>query len=284
MCIRDSNGWDMPRIGNGPVGIWAWESDSVTIEHCLSYRNKTSKGGEDGGGFDFDGSVTNSVLQYCLSYENEGSGIGLFQYNSASLWSNNIVRYNIGINDGNVSAAKAGIYIWNLSSKDNLQQCYIYNNNIYNNKNAAINYSVAAANKDIFFYNNIFVGNIVIISGADSISKYFGNCWYSLNYGFNVNGITNFDNWRNQKKQEIFDDTKTGINTDPAFANILNLNITDSKMLYSFSILNAKNSLLVDGGIYFQQLSYIPNGGKDFNCNAAKVKSIGAGFLKQTTI
>jgi len=275
-CTATNNGWDMPRIGNGPVGIWAWESDSVTIEHCLSYRNKTSKGGEDGGGFDFDGGITNSVLQYCLSYENEGSGIGLFQYNSASLWSNNIVRYNISINDGNVSAAKAGIYIWNLSSKDNLQQCYIYNNTIYNNKNAAISYSVAAANKDIFFFNNIFVGNTVIISGEDSISKYFGNCWYSLNDGFNVNGITNFDNWRIQKKQEIFDDTKTGINTDPAFANILNSNITDAKMLNSFSILKAKNSHLVNGGIDFQQLFSIPNGGKDFNGNTAKVKSIGA--------
>ena len=58
-CIATNNGWDMPRKGNGPVGIWAWEADSVTIEHCLSYRNKTSAGGEDGGGFDFDGGITN---------------------------------------------------------------------------------------------------------------------------------------------------------------------------------------------------------------------------------
>ena len=51
-CTANNNGWDMPRIGNGPVGIWCYEADSVIIQHCISYQNKTSKGGEDGGGYD----------------------------------------------------------------------------------------------------------------------------------------------------------------------------------------------------------------------------------------
>ena len=71
-CIATNNGWDMPRIGNGPVGIWCYEADSVTIQYCISYKNKTSKGADDGGGFDLDGGVTNSIIQYCLSYENHG--------------------------------------------------------------------------------------------------------------------------------------------------------------------------------------------------------------------
>lgn len=65
-CTATNNGWDMPRIGNGPVGIWCYEADSVIIQHCISYRNKTSIGGGDGGGFDLDSGVTNSVIQYCL--------------------------------------------------------------------------------------------------------------------------------------------------------------------------------------------------------------------------
>ena len=69
-CTATNNGRDMPRVGNGPVGIWAYEVDSVLIQYCISYRNKTSKGSADGGGFDFDGGVTNSTIQYCLSYEN----------------------------------------------------------------------------------------------------------------------------------------------------------------------------------------------------------------------
>ena len=277
-CTATNNGWDMPRIGNGPVGIWAWESDSITIEHCLSYENKTSVGGQDGGGFDFDGGITNSVIQYCLSYGNQGSGIGLFQYNNASPWENNIIRYNISINDGNVSDAKAGIYIWNQSPSNNLKNCAIYNNTIYNNKNAALSYSTITNNENIVFYNNILVGNKEIILGKDSVSKYYGNCWYSLTKEFNVNGIANFDSWRNQKQQEIFNGAKTGINIDPAFANITTINITDAKVLASFSMAKAANALLINGGIDFQQLFNIPTGGKDFNGNAAQAKSIGASF------
>jgi hypothetical protein len=79
----------MPRIDNGPVGIWACEADSVIIQHCISYRNKTARGAVDGGTFDIDGGVTNSITQYCLSYENWGSGYGIYQYWSAGKWDNN---------------------------------------------------------------------------------------------------------------------------------------------------------------------------------------------------
>ena len=37
-CEATNNGWDMPRIGNGPVGIWGYEADSLIIQHCLSYQ------------------------------------------------------------------------------------------------------------------------------------------------------------------------------------------------------------------------------------------------------
>ena len=112
-CTATNNGWDMPRIGNGPVGIWAYEADSIIIQHCLSYKNKTSKGGADGGGFDLDGGVTNSIVQYNMSYDNQGSGYCIFQYWGASPWHNNTFRYNISENDGSVSDSQAGLYIWN---------------------------------------------------------------------------------------------------------------------------------------------------------------------------
>ncbi|MEI9944987.1 MAG: right-handed parallel beta-helix repeat-containing protein [Chitinophagaceae bacterium] len=171
-CTATNNGWDMPRIGNGSVGIWAWDADSVTIEHCLSYRNKTSPGSGDGGGFDFDGGVTNSVIQYCLSYENEGSGIGLFEFNGGGPWYNNTIRYNISIDDGAVSAAKSGIYIWNEHLTAKLKDCFIYNNTIYNTKNAAISFASQSANEGFVFYNNILMGNKEIIAGNNITGKY----------------------------------------------------------------------------------------------------------------
>ena len=62
-----------------PVGIWAYQSDSITIQYCYSHDNHTSEKGKDGGGFDFDGGTTNSVMQNNFSANNEGAGYGLFQ-------------------------------------------------------------------------------------------------------------------------------------------------------------------------------------------------------------
>jgi hypothetical protein len=268
----------MPRIGNGPVGIWAWDSDSVTIEHCLSYRNKTSKGGEDGGGFDFDGGITNSVIQYCLSYENEGGGIGLFQYDKAGPWENNTIRYNISINDGSVSAAKAGIYIWSTNKIYKLKNCKIYNNTIYNNKNAAIGYAPLTVSEDFVFYNNILFGKKEIISGNTITGKYLGNCWWSFDDGFNVNQIKDINTWRIQKKQEKLDGNPTGINVDPGFTSLSSISITDAKMLPAFQSAKIVNQLLVNVGINIHQLFGLQTGEKDFNENTAPIKGIGACF------
>lgn len=277
-CTATNNGWDMPRVGNGPVGIWAWEADSVVIEHCLSYRNRTSVGGGDGGGFDFDGGVTNSIIQYCLSYENEGSGIGLFEYNGASSWYNNTVRYNISINDGAVSPAKAGIFIWNNSYEHKLQNCAIYNNTVYNDKNAAISYEAESANEGFVFYNNIFVGNNSIITGNNTTGKYLGNCWWSLADGFNIKGVKSFEAWVNTTGQELLNEKVVGKNVNPGFTQLNDNKITDAKALSSFANAKAINPVLLKEGINLERQFGIITGGKDFNGNASPAQGIGASF------
>ena len=180
-CTATNNGWDMPRTGNGPVGIWAYESDSVLIQRCIAYRNKTQKGAADGGGFDFDGGMTNSIIQYCLSYENEGAAFGLFQYESASPWYNNTVRYCISENDGSVSPAQAAIFVWNESDDpEKLKDCYVYNNTVYNEKGAAINYEAQSVHSNFYFCNNIFIVKDRFIHGTESKGVFEGNNWYSL--------------------------------------------------------------------------------------------------------
>ncbi|MHC4592901.1 MAG: right-handed parallel beta-helix repeat-containing protein, partial [Planctomycetota bacterium] len=69
-CEAMYNGWDMPWTGNGPVGIWAWNSDQVVIQYNVAHHNQSPA--LDGGGFDLDGGVTNSILQYNLSHNNDG--------------------------------------------------------------------------------------------------------------------------------------------------------------------------------------------------------------------
>jgi hypothetical protein len=268
-CTATNNGWDMPRIGNGPVGIWAWEVDSVTIEHCLSYRNKTSKGGEDGGGFDFDGGVTNSIIQYCLSFENEGSGIGLFQYDKATVWENNTVRYNVSINDGSVSAAKAGIYIWSANADYKLTKCQVYNNTIYNDKNPAISFAPLTFSEGLVFYNNILVGKKEIISGSNMTGQYTGNCWWSIDDGFNVSQLKDFTQWRIQKQQETWNGTATGLNTNPGFSNMQNMTLSNAGMLSGFQSVKAPGAAFVNGGVDIGSLFGILTGGIDFNGHTA---------------
>jgi Right handed beta helix region len=188
-CSATNNGWDMPRIGNGPVGIWCYEADSVTIQHCLAYRNKTSPGAADGGGFDLDGGVTNSVIQYCLSYGNQGSGYCIFQYWGASPWYHNVIRDNITEDDGLVSDSRAGIYIWN-SSNDSMQfyDCQVYNNTVYDTREAALSFSTTSARKGFVFRDNIFVGADSLIWGDRGSDVFVQNDWWVLHAASGVSG------------------------------------------------------------------------------------------------
>jgi Right handed beta helix region len=237
-CTATNNGWDMPRIGNGPVGIWAYEADSVIIQHCLSYRNKTSKGGADGGGFDFDGGVTNSIIQYCFSYENQGSGYCIFQYWGASPWHHNIIRYNISENDGTVSDSQAGLYVWNGSDDEKqFYNCDVYGNIIYNSKVAAIHFSETSGNKGFRFYNNIFVAKDSLIIGKDKIGEvvYEGNDWWNLTNGFNIDGIKDFRTWTIKTGKEEKNGKVIGLNEDPKFKAPGKASLTSATQLKMFT-------------------------------------------------
>ena len=180
-CSATNNGWDMPRIGNGPVGIWCYEADSVLIQHCVSYRNKTSPGAADGGGFDLDGGVTNSVIQNCLSYGNQGAGYCIFQYWGASPWHHNIIRHNISYDDGLVSDARGGIYVWNSSGDaSQLYDCEVSHNIVYNSKEAALSFSEKSARKGLLFFDNVFVGRDSLIRGDRGVDVFRGNNWWVL--------------------------------------------------------------------------------------------------------
>jgi hypothetical protein len=279
-CTATNNGWDMPRKGNGPVGIWCFEADSVTIQHCISYKNKTAPGAADGGGFDLDGGVTNSVIQYCLSYENEGSGYGIFQYNGAGNWYNNTIRFCISENDGAVSPAHAGVFVWNSSRDTNqFKNCFFYNNVVYNGKGAAISYEAESENAGFRFYNNIFVAKDSLILGKETNSTYLGNNWYSLADKFNANGITNFSAWASTNNKEIYKGSTVGFNINPQFANPGKTTIVSPAQLLQFNSYKLPdNSALKNCGLNLKQLFGIETGGKSFNQTEAPQNGIGAFF------
>ncbi|MEO5891531.1 MAG: right-handed parallel beta-helix repeat-containing protein [Ferruginibacter sp.] len=279
-CVAFNNGWDMPRKGNGPVGIWCYEADSAIIQHCISYRNKTSAGGDDGGGYDLDGGVTNSIIQYCLSYENQGSGFGIFQYAGASAWHNNVIRYNISENDGTVSAARAGIYIWN-SSDDATQfyNCLFYNNTIYNDKGSAINFAGESKRNKFAFFNNIFLGGDSLLKGKRTNDVFLGNNWWSKKNKFYIEGIVDLNEWAKKSGQETLAGKVVGSNIDPHFDNAAEpgtMSITQLKLLKRYKI--PVHSPLRKKGIDLKKVYAMAIGSIDFNGHVAPAKGIGACF------
>ncbi|ULQ50620.1 right-handed parallel beta-helix repeat-containing protein [Flavihumibacter fluvii] len=256
-CVATNNGWDMPRKGNGPVGISTYESDSVLIQHCISYRNKTSKGGGDGGGFALDGGVKNSTIRFCLSYENEGSGYGIFQYDGASYWYNNTIINCISENDGAVSAAQAGIFIWNgAEDATQFHNFYFRNNIVYNDTVAAISYEEKSLHAAFNFSNSIFVSKKNLInnwrSGRNN-SHFICNNWWSIVNEFNIDGQRDFNRWSEQLNEEMQGDNMSGTNIDPAFRQPGKTTLKDPFSLKSF---DAYLSPLIKEGMGF---SFSPN-------------------------
>jgi hypothetical protein len=235
-CSATNNGWDMPRQGNGPVGIWTWESDHVTIQYCISYRNKTSENAKDGGGFDLDGGVTNSVIQYCLSYENQGAGFGLFQYAGASDWSHNTVRYCVSINDAQITEGAGSIFIWNGSDiSAQLTDCMVYNNVVYNAVAPLISYENASKHKEFIFCNNIFLGSDQPIFGNYTGSSFLGNDWWSNDGSPGFMTFNSLAEWSKKTGQEMLSGKYTGIQEDPKFKGPLITDITDPYKLEKLS-------------------------------------------------
>ncbi|MBA3790210.1 MAG: right-handed parallel beta-helix repeat-containing protein, partial [Rubrobacter sp.] len=146
--VAHHNGENNNYNGGGPIGIWIWDSNRVTIQHNESYSNKTRT--IDGGGFDLDGGVTNSVMQYNYSHDNAGAGYLLYQYDGARPFHGNVVRYNISQNDGRAN-------LGGIHAGGGVADSEIYNNTVYIGPRA--NGSLppaakAAGTRNVHFRNN----------------------------------------------------------------------------------------------------------------------------------
>jgi hypothetical protein len=112
--IEESEAWSNGALcrskAGGPVGIWAYAADRVTIRKCKSHHNRSVY--LDGGGFDFDGGVSNSVMEDNESYENAGAGYLLYVFaGSPYRFRNNIVRRCTSRNDGKKTNHRSAVWI-----------------------------------------------------------------------------------------------------------------------------------------------------------------------------
>lgn len=99
-CEAYENGADCRSKGGGPVGIWVWNCTNGIIQNSVSHNNHAGTSLHDGGGFDLDGGVSNSIIKNCTSYNNEGAGYLICEFGSGNAFTNNVVEHNTSKNDG----------------------------------------------------------------------------------------------------------------------------------------------------------------------------------------
>jgi hypothetical protein len=228
-CEAFNNGWDMPWHDNGPVGIWIYDCNDITMQYNISHDNKTAKGAEDGGGFDFDGGVSNSVMQYNISYNNEGPGIGLFEYGAAKTWKNNVVRFNLSVDDG--ITTQGALRIWKAEGKGEMYGCDIYNNTIINNNKGNSAAGILTNVPGIRFFNNIFVYDeeFIWFENDFGTERFLGNLYWDIGKQNTFLGFPSFEHWAKSTGHEMKENQVLGLLADPG----LNQNISDPPKLFT---------------------------------------------------
>jgi len=297
-CEAYNNGALNSGSEGGPIGIWAWDANNVIIQYCESHHNKTNNN-KDGGGFDLDGGVTNSVMQYNYSHDNAGAGYGIYQFNGAREFKNNTVRYNISENDGLVGGYGA-IHFWATNSNGGIQNTKVYHNTLYVSEN-----TTGAGIADInvgatYIYNSEIYNNIIVtaagkravdIPHSSGSWDFMGNCYWS--YGSNVEIkwdskiYSGLNGWRSVTGQEKIDDIAVGMETDPKLTDPGNgATIGDPEKLTTLSAYRMQPaSPVIDKGIDLKSRFGIEVGSHDFfGTSLPQFKGFDIGACEATTV
>ena len=284
-CEARFNGWDMGwREGNGPVGIWTYDSDKVIMQYNVSHHNRSTTG--DGGGFDIDGGVTNSIMQYNYSHDNFGPGFLICPIGEKR-FANNIVRYNISQDDG-LKRGVAPIHIW-VTGQD-IGPTLIHNNTVFNSQGSAIDFGMPEVNNvkkfpTFLIYNNIFVSEgpqilYYCLSLSDStgvkfskapkaveeMGRFLGNLYWGLGgRGFRVGEYTDLNAWAAATGQEKIGDRIVGRFADPMLRQEgIGQSIDANKLASLFEYQLLPGSPAIDNGLNLKQLFNIDPGPRDY--------------------
>ncbi len=275
--VAHGNGRLCATVG-GPVGIWTYDSNDVVIQHNESYDNHTASSA-DGGGFDLDQNVSNSVLQYNYSHDNDGAGYLLAHAPANDTHRANVVRYNISQNDGRKNSY-AGIEVWGRTIDAD-----IYNNTVFvspalSGRPSAIRvWNAGAPDRRVTalrIRNNILItsgGLPVIDVSASQVSstnvRFEGNNYYASGSGLRLLwGTSTYGtvaDWRNSG-QEMVAGVATGFSVDPQLnAAGAGATLDDADRLESIDAYQLRDgSAMIDAGLDLAARFGVSSGSSDF--------------------
>jgi hypothetical protein len=272
-CEAYNNGYEGGCKVGGPIGIWAAVVNNVIIQRCESHHNRAGKG--DGGGFDFDGGTTNSILQYNYSHDNDGAGYLICSYeNAPHTFNNNVVAYNISANDGQMCRL-GSVQLWTGSPKeDPIHNTQIYGNTIYAVYSPAIVFASGQGIYSTTVCNNLFIAdaNQILVAGRPdkSTAIFAGNAYWSVDGELRIAGYKNLEDWRTAAGQEMLNGKPVGLVVDPKLTDMgKSITIGDPAKLATLAAYRLqKNSPLIDAGLDLRALFGIDPGNRDFFGNS----------------
>lgn len=274
------NGWLCQSAAGGPVGIWAWDANRVVIQFNESHGNRTGTF-TDGGGFDLDGGVTRSVMQYNYSHDNAGAGYLLAQFPLARRFAGNTVRYNLSVNDGRANG-RSGIAVWGQVTDTDL-----YHNTVYISapadgtrpravsvsNNEAAYFWEERGSRGVRFRNNIFqtagwLEQLYVAPGQENL-RFQGNFYHAEGgpptWVWSDRPYGSLEAWRAASGQERLNGRAVGSVADPMLrlpAGAPRLN--DTRRLTALEAYRLRpGSPAIDAGIPLRRLGVQP-GARDF--------------------
>lgn len=284
------NGWLNASQSGGPVGIWGYCCNNLTIQYCESHHNESGTC-RDGGGFDLDGGCTNSVLQYNYSHDNVGPGYLLAQYPGAPPMHDLTVRYNISENDGR-GCGQGALLLWSTGASGGIQRANIHNNTIYvsppadGSRPKAVDI-ISGGISDVVIRNNVLqtTGGLPLVASVTTQGVLLqGNAYWSSGQNLQIDWgsghYNSLEAWRTASGQEQMGVRATGIEVDPQLQQpgaggtlaILNsgrqlTSLTAYRLQSGSNLMNAGLDLLTEFGL--------DPGPRDFFGNPTPARGVG---------
>ncbi|MFJ4776238.1 right-handed parallel beta-helix repeat-containing protein [Streptomyces sp. NPDC088762] len=223
---HDNGANSSPKAQEGPEGIWTYNSTGMVIEKNVSYANHTGSR-VDGGGFGLDNNVSSSVLQYNLSFRNDGAGYLVYSSQNTRAHKKNVVRFNLSGDDARKLPWYGGIVAYGMR----VSELDIYHNTVVMKANGAVRAPALRLEEGLHTVsvrNNVFAtdgapvvdsewpyqASRVTFQGND----YFSTGKWTLRWGKGT--FTDLASWRAKARQEQRGSDPTGTAKDPCLAGV----------------------------------------------------------------